>query len=341
MTKNSVIAFLQALGVPKDGIVVNGDWINCSCPLARYNHKGGKDNKPSFGVVVTSDGTAIYRCFSCTPKAEPLENILSYIHRRTGKYPKMAASVLLADEKDKKADLSTPVMNCEIEDTRKLLITVPPDILSRYFPVLVDSDTPRAKKLRNYLRRRKINVNAVRAFAVRYWTGMPDYLAFPMTLRSGAITNLGIRNTKQKENFYLTGKMHKNAKVKYQGSRETGAWFGLAQVSRKARQVYVCEGAMDALTLRSFGVQNAIASGGTSITDKQIANIPTTFVNVCLDSDDAGYRAAMDLYKRMRKTHILTFVDWGMVGIKDPGELENQDQLLEALNCKTSKPQRI
>ena len=105
MTKETVFAFLKAIGVSK--VVVNGDWINCSCPLARWTHEHKRDDKPSFGVVVTTDGTAIYRCFSCTPDAERLEGLLVKIKKFTGKNPRAAASILANDKKTHENELGT------------------------------------------------------------------------------------------------------------------------------------------------------------------------------------------------------------------------------------------
>lgn len=45
----------------QDGTV----WLNTSCPLARWTHKSGSDNSPSFGAMVNDEGRSNCHCFSC------------------------------------------------------------------------------------------------------------------------------------------------------------------------------------------------------------------------------------------------------------------------------------
>lgn len=54
---------MAALGVKPD---YKGGWLRGRCPLAPWTHKGGKDNSPSFGVKVDSNGPSHYHCFACS-----------------------------------------------------------------------------------------------------------------------------------------------------------------------------------------------------------------------------------------------------------------------------------
>lgn len=59
ITKENALSFLQALGYSGE---VSDGWVSSSCPLAKYTHKNGTDNKPSFGINLESGQ---FNCFSC------------------------------------------------------------------------------------------------------------------------------------------------------------------------------------------------------------------------------------------------------------------------------------
>lgn len=46
------------------GFTISGEWVMISCPLAKWTHKSGHDNHPSFGVKVTP-GMSSVNCFGC------------------------------------------------------------------------------------------------------------------------------------------------------------------------------------------------------------------------------------------------------------------------------------
>ena len=61
MTPKQARDFLRALNTPP--VDEGTEWINASCPLAPWRHKGGTDKSPSFGVNLEGQGR-VY-CFSC------------------------------------------------------------------------------------------------------------------------------------------------------------------------------------------------------------------------------------------------------------------------------------
>ena len=62
---------------------------------------------------------------------------------------------------------------------------------------------------------------------------------------------------------------------------------------RKEGQVFLFEGFMDVIAAWQSGIENGIASMGTSLTNQQIANIErvATEVILCYDGDQAGINA--------------------------------------------------
>lgn len=63
MDRTHIEVLLSALGVTATQLRDN--WVNCSCPFAKYNHKGGTDNNPSFGICINTTGESTYKCWSC------------------------------------------------------------------------------------------------------------------------------------------------------------------------------------------------------------------------------------------------------------------------------------
>ena len=91
---------------------------------------------------------------------------------------------------------------------------------------------------------------------------------------------------------------------KYLNSPETEVYhksnvlYGLFQSSRSMRQnenCYLVEGYTDVISLHQHGVENVVASSGTSLTDNQIKLIHrhTDNITVLFDGDAAGVRASL------------------------------------------------
>jgi 5S rRNA maturation endonuclease (ribonuclease M5) len=67
MKLETVQAFLKAIGVQQTS--TKGTWVQSSCPLAPFLHKGGKDNNPSFAI---NSATAAFNCYTCKSGSLPL-----------------------------------------------------------------------------------------------------------------------------------------------------------------------------------------------------------------------------------------------------------------------------
>ncbi len=99
--------------------------------------------------------------------------------------------------------------------------------------------------------------------------------------------------------------LRKDAKApKYINSPETEVYrksevlFGIAQAKttiRKTDNVFLTEGYTDVISLAQNGVENAVASSGTSLTDGQVRLLKRLTHNVTLlyDGDKAGIKAAL------------------------------------------------
>ncbi len=120
-----------------------------------------------------------------------------------------------------------------------------------------------------------------------------DRIIFPINSITGQPIALGGRTIK--ENNYL---------AKYINSPETPFFkkgsnlYNLdyaRKLSNKIEYVYLVEGYMDVVGLRSKGIENVVANLGTSLTDRQVTVLNQFFddIIICFDGDESGYKAAL------------------------------------------------
>ena len=90
MDKDTARQFIRMLQ-PNAPVVDNGEWLNTSCPLARWTHSGGTDNSPSFGIYIADQST--FHCWGCG-LAGPLTRLIELLEEKSGDdYSELAAEV--------------------------------------------------------------------------------------------------------------------------------------------------------------------------------------------------------------------------------------------------------
>ncbi len=89
----------------------------------------------------------------------------------------------------------------------------------------------------------------------------------------------------------------------------------------KDKQILLCEGNLDVISLNQAGFENAVASCGTALTPEQVKIISNYAeqVVICYDSDEAGQKAAAKAIGLLRETGLKISV-LHMQGAKDPDE---------------------
>lgn len=116
---------------------------------------------------------------------------------------------------------------------------------------------------------------------------------FPIHSLSGKVIGFGARTLKADKNI-----------AKYFNSPESDIYhksrilYGIFQARKAIEQTdkcYLVEGYTDVLSLHQSGIENAVASSGTSLTTEQIRLIKrfTPNVTVLYDGDDAGIKASL------------------------------------------------
>ncbi|MDA0301494.1 MAG: DNA primase [Chloroflexi bacterium] len=107
---------------------------------------------------------------------------------------------------------------------------------------------------------------------------------------------------------------------------KSGNLYGLdraAEPIRRADQAVVVEGYMDVIAAHQFGIDNVVASNGTSITEKQMTLLKRYTQNVvlALDADNAGSEAALrgvEVAAGVADHTTVATIDWrGLVTYQD------------------------
>ena len=139
-----------------------------------------------------------------------------------------------------------------------------------------------------------------------------DRIIFPINSITGQPIALGGRTIKA--NNYL---------AKYINSPETPFFkkgsnlYNLdyaRKLSNKIEYIYLVEGYMDVIGLRSKGIDNVVANLGTSLTERQVS-VLNQFYNdliICFDGDESGYKAALraaeSLIKELKPEKQISFL---------------------------------
>lgn len=118
-------------------------------------------------------------------------------------------------------------------------------------------------------------------------------IIFPIHNQSGKIMGFGARLIRKNDKApkYINtpeNEIYVKSKVLY------GLWFA-RQAIDKADECLLVEGYTDVVSLHQAGVENVVASGGTSLTPDQLRLIKkyTPNLTILYDGDDAGIKAAM------------------------------------------------
>ena len=181
MKKEAVIKFLQAIGA--QNIKETAEWINCSCPLARWKHEKKTDRHPSAGISISDTSMSTWLCYTCTPSAKPTESLLGAIWVTSGSYPYEASKILSEEEifDDETYEKQIEVRTFDIwQDWVK---PKQQDVLPRpvidAFPLLSDLDTKLATEAKRWLFQER-NINDLIVWLNKFPDCQPKQAAKPI-----------------------------------------------------------------------------------------------------------------------------------------------------------------
>ena len=278
------------------------------CPF--HNEKS-----PSFSV---SPGKQMYYCFGCGAGGNVFTFIMEYEN-----YSFAEALKVLAE----RAGVELPKVDMSKEskaraDEKSALLQIQKDAAGFYYYQL---KTKEGENAYHYLRGRGLSEEIIKKFGLGYsgkfGGGLYKYLK-EKRYSDELLKQSGLFQIDEKRGMYdkfwnrvifpitdvnnrvigFGGRVMGEAKPKYLNSPETKVFdksrnlYGLniARTSRK-KNLIICEGYLDVISMHQAGFNNAVASLGTALTSQQASLMKryTSEVLIVYDSDEAGKKAAL------------------------------------------------
>lgn len=278
------------------------------------------DRTPSFSV---SKSRNLCKCFSCGKGGSPVNFIMeheSMSYQEALRYLANKYGIEIHEEEVSEEERQR-------DQLRSSLLAANEFALKHFESNLTDTDDGRDIGL-SYFRQRGLSDAAIRKFHLGYALDRPTALLDAAVKAGYAVdrlvdTGLCIRNDAGRVYdrfkgrviypvFSLSGKviafggrtLRKDVPAKYVNSPESIIYkkshelYGLYQaknaITRKDKCILV-EGYMDVISMSQSGIENVVASSGTSLTEGQIRLIRrfTSNVTVIYDGDAAGIKASM------------------------------------------------
>lgn len=323
------------------------------CPF--HNEKS-----PSFSV---SPGKQMYYCFGCGAGGNVFTFVMEYEN-----YSFPEAVKFLADRVG--VDLPEQEYNEEMKKQQDLKSSILDlnKMAANYFYFQLRQENGRLAM--DYLKGRELSDETIKGFGLGYANKYSDDLYLYLKkkgISDELLSQSGLMNVDEKHGMYdkfwnrvifpimdvngrvigFGGRVMGDGKPKYLNSPETKVFdksrnlYGLniARTSRK-KNLLVCEGYMDVISLHQAGFINAVASLGTALTTQHASLLKryTEEVVLTYDSDEAGMKAALRAIPILKAAGLSAKV-LDMKPYKDPDEFikalgaeEFQDRIDHAVN---------
>lgn len=304
------------------------------CPF--HNEKS-----PSFSV---SPGKQMYYCFGCGAGGNVFTFVMEYEN-----YSFPEAVKFLADRVG--VDLPEQEYNEEMkkqQDLKSRILDLN-KMTANYFYFQLRQENGRLAM--EYLKGRELSDETIKGFGLGYANKYSDDLYLYLKkkgISDELLSQSGLMNVDEKNGMYdkfwnrvifpimdvngrvigFGGRVMGDGKPKYLNSPETKVFdksrnlYGLniARTSRK-KNLLVCEGYMDVISLHQAGYKNAVASLGTALTTQHASLLKryTEEVVLTYDSDEAGMKAALRAIPILKAAGLSAKV-LDMKPYKDPDE---------------------
>lgn len=304
------------------------------CPF--HNEKS-----PSFSV---SPQKQMYYCFGCGAGGNVFTFIMEYEN-----YTFLEALKLLAQ----RAGVELPELEYSKEakeqaDRKAQILQVNKEAAKYYYVQLRSAQGTQALE---YLKNRGLSDETIQKFGLGYsdkfGSGLYRYLK-GLGYADELLRDSGLFNADEKHGMYdkfwnrvifpimdvnhkvigFGGRVMGDGKPKYLNSPETRIFdksrnlygLNLARTSR-SRNLIICEGYMDVISMHQAGFSNAVASLGTALTSLQASLMKryTDEVLIIYDSDEAGTKAALRAIPLLKGVGLATRVV-SLKPYKDPDE---------------------
>lgn len=323
------------------------------CPF--HNEKS-----PSFSV---SPQKQMYYCFGCGAGGNVFTFIMEYEN-----YTFLEALKMLAE----RAGVELPELEYSREakeqaDKKAQLLQINKEAAKYYY---IQLRSQQGQQAMAYLEGRDLTKETIKKFGLGYsdkfGNGLYRYLK-ELGYSDGLLHESGLFHADERHGMYdkfwnrvifpimdvnnkvigFGGRVMGEGKPKYLNSPETKIFdksrnlygLNLARTSRK-KNLLICEGYMDVISMHQAGFHNAVASLGTALTSLQAGLLKryTDEVLIIYDSDEAGTKAALRAIPMLKGVGLSTKVV-NLKPFKDPDEfIKNEGReaferrLLEAEN---------
>lgn len=275
-----------------------------------------KEKTPSFYVSAQKN---IFKCFGCGKGGTPVQFIMEAEHMNFPEAVRQLAKKYQIELEESKSSEQSLEEQLESES----LHIVNQFALDYYKNILWNHPTGQSIGL-SYLKERGFLESTIEKFEIGYALQGPDEFyreAISKGFKDEFLQRLGLVNSNHKDFFReriifpihnTTGKpiafagriLQSNPKTaKYINSPETELYnksktlYGLHLARKSIRDKKFCilvEGYTDVMALSQAGIENVVASSGTSLTEEQILSIKRLCSTICIlyDGDPAGIKAA-------------------------------------------------
>ena len=314
--KDKIFAVANIVEVVSDFVTLKKRGVNyiACCPF--HNEK-----TPSF---VVSQAKGVFKCFGCGKAGNAVTFVMEHEHLSFVDAMKYIGRKYNIEVQDREL---TPEQQ-QAHDQRQSMLAVN-TFAAEYF-VNTLNDTPQGQSIGlSYLRERGISDSAIKKFGLGYCpagkdtfsqaalkagykleyltaTGLTiqredgslydrfsDRVIFPIHSVSGTIIGFGgrIMSSEKKTAKYLNSP---ESDIYHKSETLYGIFFARNAISRADNCILV-EGYTDVISMHTSGIENVVASSGTSLTKEQITLISrfTKNVTVIYDGDAAGIKASL------------------------------------------------
>jgi len=317
ITKDTITRIIEAAHVEE----VVGDFVALKKRGARFIGSCPFHNEktPSFTVTPALN---IYKCFGCGAAGDSVKFVME--HEKLT-YPE-ALRYLAGKYKIEIEETYTEKKDAGELDEKETLYTANGFAQKFFTHYLLETEEGRSIGL-SYFKERGLTEDTIRKFQLGFSPEQENKLlksaeqssiSFEQLQKAGLAT---IKNNKQVDFFRgrvmfpihsMTGKvlafggrvLRKEVMPKYMNTPETDIYhksqilYGISQAKSAIRKLDECiltEGYMDVVSLAQAGIENAVASSGTSLTPEQVKLIKrlTPNITILYDGDPAGIKAAL------------------------------------------------
>jgi DNA primase len=277
------------------------------------------ENSPSFSV---SPDKQIFHCFGCGAGG----NVFSFLMDLEG-YSFIESAVILADKANIELSVDPSNLGSEkkVSDDVQLMLDAH-DLLRKFYHHLL-VNTKEGQEALEYLLKRGFTIESIKKFQIGYSLNSWDFVLKFLLKRNFTpeiLEKAGLVIRRESDNHFFdrfrdrimfpifdrngktiafSGRSLGPDEPKYLNSPETAIFnkskilynFHLAKPSiRKTSQVVLFEGFADVIAADRAGVENGVASMGTSLTEEHIGQLRQIVqtITICYDSDNAGIEAA-------------------------------------------------